>query len=1157
MKKIATAVAAWIAAAAVAVSPLVSTPPAIASLDGQGLVINEVYTRGGSQGSAYNKKYVELYNPTASEVDLTGLSLGYTTAKGRPQESLALAGKIPAGGFYVITAGANNPGAGEAVPEDATASFNLAAGGGTVVLAPSDTIAQVPTQGDVAGNAQVVDAVGWGTGVVYEKAPAAALSRAQRDANSYSRTNGKDTDDNSADISALPATPGKANQANGEDAATGEAPGGEETTAPETPTIVPIRDIQGPGDTSPLVDQVVTTQGMVTAAYPEGGFNGVYIQTPNVEHDGERSDGIFLHGKGIAQGVATGDMVEVTGTVAEYYGLTEIKVENYKKIAAPEGAQVKETVIPCGSVAEQMEPYEGMLVSVSGPLTVTDNYSTNRYGEITLACGEEPLWQPSEKYNPSTHPVEIAELAAANEKNQIRLDDGRSQAFLGRNSDPNVPLPYVSTTDPVRVGAPAEMQGPTILDYRNSAWKLQPRFPVTLKDGTDRSQEVVKFENTRTATPAEVGGDVSIAAFNVLNYFTSLGEDQQGCRGYTDREGKTTGSANRCKVRGAFSKAAFERQETKIVQAISALDASVVGLQEIENTARVTGDNSRRDEALAHLVGALNEYAGKDVWAYVKSPAQLPQGEDVIRLAFIYQKAKVTPIGDSQILDDDIYRGTARQPLAQKWQALDEAGNPAGKQFVAITNHFKSKGSLAAGHKDDTDEYQGNNNKLRTAQAQALYRWVESEFADTPVFLLGDFNSYSQEDPIRVFTDSGYSDIGIDKAPGHFTYQFSGRVGSLDHVLANPEGAKLVEGATAWNINAPESIALEYSRYNYNVKDLWDPLTPYRASDHDPFKFGIKVFDAAPEPQPTMPAPKPTTPVAPETTAPVTPEPTAPVTPEPKETTPEPQPTTPEPQPTTPTPEPTAPVTPEPTAPVEPKPTTPASAPLPSQDPSGFLYVNTWGKPAADYTFNYGNPADEVFFGDWDGDGIDTPMVRRGNLFLGTNARNGIAQFEFAYGVPGDRVIVGDWDGDGKDGLAVVRGNQVLYRNSLTSGVAEGQVNYGHAEDTLLAGDFDGDGRSELAAIRGSRIFVQDQLSDTRGRIEFAYGTPGDTYLVGDFDGDGAAGIAVKRGNTFYLRNALRTGVAEGEYSYGNSGDIAYLGDWDGNGTETPAVDRR
>ncbi|OCA93795.1 hypothetical protein ACU20_08140 [Actinobaculum suis] len=226
-------------------------------------------------------------------------------------------------------------------------------------------------------------------------------------------------------------------------------------------------------------------------------------------------------------------------------------------------------------------------------------------------------------------------------------------------------------------------------------------------------------------------------------------------------------------------------------------------------------------------------------------------------------------------------------------------------------------------------------------------------------------------------------------------------------------------------------------------------------------------------------------------------------------------------------------------------------------DARGVLYVNAWGQGKADRTVNYGNPNDEIIFGDWDGDGIDTPLVRRGNAFLGTNGFGGVAEFEFAYGNAGDEVLVGDWNGDGKDTVAVVRGNQVFVRNSLTSGVADAVYGYGNPADTLIAGDWNGDGKDTLAAVRGNIFYVQSKLEDTKAAFEFAYGNAGDRVIVGDWNGTGKDGVGVVRGNQFFLRNELVSGVADSVFAYGNAKDVSVVGDWDGDGIDTPAVDRR
>src|SRR5690625_5676203 len=81
-----------------------------------------------------------------------------------------------------------------------------------------------------------------------------------------------------------------------------------------------------------------------------------------------------------------------------------------------------------------------------------------------------------------------------------------------------------------------------------------------------------------------------------------------------------------CDVRGAWGADDHELQQSKIVEAISGTGAEVVGLTEIENSARITGE---ADAATADLVAALNEHDGEGTWAYVPTgEAYIEQGLD-------------------------------------------------------------------------------------------------------------------------------------------------------------------------------------------------------------------------------------------------------------------------------------------------------------------------------------------------------------------------------------------------------------------------------------------------------------------------------------------------------------------------------------------------
>src|SRR5665811_2497912 len=209
-----------------------------------------------------------------------------------------------------------------------------------------------------------------------------------------------------------------------------------------------------------------------------------------------------------------------------------------------------------------------------------------------------------------------------------------------------------------------------IVDYRNNAWTLSPTSQVT--PATPEPARAT-FKNTRTPGPdaaALAGADLRVASFNVLNYFTTLGADVAGCTSYNDRAG-TPITVNSCPgngPRGAWDAASLARQQAKIVAAINATDADVLGLTEIENSAVVAGA-AHADEALATLVAALNAAAGTTKWAYVPSSAELPSVDlqDVISNALIYQPAAVERVGEARALGSQSARASPTRSTAAGW----------------------------------------------------------------------------------------------------------------------------------------------------------------------------------------------------------------------------------------------------------------------------------------------------------------------------------------------------------------------------------------------------------------------------------------------------------------------------------------------------------
>ncbi|MDG4768603.1 ExeM/NucH family extracellular endonuclease [Solwaraspora sp. WMMD406] len=578
-----------------------------------------------------------------------------------------------------------------------------------------------------------------------------------------------------------------------------------------------LATVQGTGDSTPLAGTAVTVEGIVTADHRVGGYNGVYLQTPGSGGDrpvtaGTASDALFVYltsNPANHPAVALGDRVRVSGTASEYFGLTQVSIAGRADVQICDRDNPLPAPVPLTLplAADARESVESMLVAPVGAYAVSEVYNTNRYGEVVLTAGDAPAPIPTDLAVPGSS--EALQIAADNQLMRILVDDGRTTNLASAGLAP----PYLSAAQPLRVGDSVETFGASVLSYGFDEWRLQPALPVSA-DTPAAERTTFKVTNPRTAAPEPVGGDVRVASFNVLNYFVHFGGD----------------------ARGAADEAALAKQEAKIVSAITALDAHVVGLQEIENSVRFAPTDP--EKALKRLVAALNAVDGADTWDYVRSPADLPGAaqQDVISNAIIFKPGVVTPAGPSRSIDDETVWFNAREPIAQTFTAGDYT-------FTVVVNHFKSKSASGSptGDNADAGDGQGAYNGDRTRQAAALDAFVDGLVTDSgseDVLLLGDFNSYTQEDPMQVLYGADYVNLNDT---GRSTYVFGGESGSLDHALASPSLAARVTGADVWQINAVESYAFQYDGF----PALFDP-GPYRASDHNPMIIGLDTGDAGP-----------------------------------------------------------------------------------------------------------------------------------------------------------------------------------------------------------------------------------------------------------------------------------------------------------------------
>lgn len=563
-----------------------------------------------------------------------------------------------------------------------------------------------------------------------------------------------------------------------------------------------IGAVQGPGETTPIPGEIVTIEGIVVGDFQEGGFNGFFVQDEG-DDDPATSDGIFIYAPNGPE-VEVADQVRVTGTAAEFEGKTQLTSPTYEVcdtgVELPEATEV---VFPV--TAADLESVEGMHVTFPETLSILEYYNYGRFGEVVLGTGlgTERQFQPTALAAPDS--AEAIEVRDHNATHRIMLDDG-----LSPQNPPYLRHPAGGqfTLEHTFRGGDTLTNVTGVMDFSFGAYKVQPTADADFEAANPRPTDV----------PEMGGATMTVAAFNVLNYFTDL-------------DG-----------RGADTPEEFERQEVKIVAALAEMDADVVGLIEIENNG---------DVAVAALTDALNEEVGAGTYDYLETGVI---GTDEITMAYIYQPAQVTPEGDFALLDssvDERFLDQYNRPVLA--QTFEE--NATGEQVTVAVNHLKSKGSSCDAVGDPEDPWAGNCNQVRTDAAEAMVDWLAEDPTDTGSehsLVIGDLNAYDKETPIDVLVDNGYTDLLLEHQGEHeYTYVFDGQLGYLDHALANEALSEKVVAAEAWKINADEASVLDYDMTFKPDEQaaLFEP-NAFRSSDHDPILVGLDLAQEEPGPDP-------------------------------------------------------------------------------------------------------------------------------------------------------------------------------------------------------------------------------------------------------------------------------------------------------------------
>jgi predicted extracellular nuclease len=562
--------------------------------------------------------------------------------------------------------------------------------------------------------------------------------------------------------------------------------------------------LQGSGLRSPYEGREVAVHGVVTGNFVSG-LDGFFLQDGAGADDGdpETSDAVFVQWtRERTPKVRRGDRVRVSGKVVELGegddSVTAIAADSLQVLGR--GGVNVTTITAAPSEAAAWERHEAMWLRIGAPLTVSGTGGLLRFGEIE-ASFDGRLFQPTERHPPG---AQARALAADNLRRLLVLDDNRR----GENPDKLWFLPDgLSLTAPLRAGSVLnEVEG--VLHRAHGRWRLQ------------LTRELSAIEQAPRPPPPSPPAGLRVASVNLENYFNGNGRGG----------GFPT-------PRGAPTLKDFQRQTAKTVALLVALQPDLLAGSELEND----GHDARSAEA--SLLSALNAALGEQGDYRGVVVGEGGSGDDQIRVALFYRESVLRPLGPSVSLTTAPFAaGGSRAPLAQAFEPV--AGGPA---FIAVANHFKSKGScppaeqaVAPGDRDQGD-FQVCWNATRVESARRLHEWLQTDptgSGATRMLLLGDFNTYAQEDPLRLLRDLGWRDaFEVTGAKDVYSFNFAGQAGRLDHVLLSQALVPALSGAVVWHTNADEPEAFSYR--NSQRQTDWYSAAPVRTSDHDPLLIGL------------------------------------------------------------------------------------------------------------------------------------------------------------------------------------------------------------------------------------------------------------------------------------------------------------------------------
>ncbi len=589
-----------------------------------------------------------------------------------------------------------------------------------------------------------------------------------------------------------------------------------------------IGQIQGVSHTSPYVDNVVTTRGIVTAV----ASNGFYLQDAG-DGDSATSDAIFVFTR-TAPTVVAGDAATVQGTVTEFLpggdpsSLTITELTNpivtvtssgnplpAAVLIGPDGITPPTEIIeddafatfdPATDGLDFWESLEGMRVTVEKPVAVD---STNSFGELwTVASNGAGTYSASNVAASGLVTIKggAGSLGTFNtgvgsdfNPERIQFDD----ALLNGNIQA---IPVVTPGTVLN-----DVTG--ILDYGFGNYEVRVTDPISVAAAS------TNFAESTILTGS--ANQLTIASYNVLNLDINDGDGDMDV------------------ASGRFAAVAHD-----IGVNLSAPD--IVVLEEIQDDSGSANDGTVSSNlTLKALADAIFAETGvRYSWLdnpFVQDGENGGQPGGNIRVAFLYRDDRVDFVEGSVFTITDPANGQLAAAFQGSRAPLGAEFRFNGESVTVIGNHFTSK--IGSDTTFSANQPPTNAGALtRAAQAAAVNAFVDTLVQANPaanVVVAGDFNEFQFEEPMKVLTGE------LDYAAGQTTPGSNQVLGNLSYLLASEERySTLFEG----NAQQIDHILASETLFASAAFDIVHTNTPLGSttSDHDPvlgrFNLGFQTI---------------------------------------------------------------------------------------------------------------------------------------------------------------------------------------------------------------------------------------------------------------------------------------------------------------------------